>query len=217
VAVLAAGVSLLVRFRRARGDERQQLKWLLFAVMIAVLGVPLLSVAPLPIHPSELAVDVVASLLVALIPVAVGQAVLKFRLYDIDRLISRTLAYGLLTAFLGLVYAGAVLVLGEVFGGIGGQPPSWGVAGVTLAVAGLFQPARRRIQQVVDRRFNRRKYNMAQTIEAFSSRLREQVDLDTLSTELLSVVEQTIQPATAPLWLRTSARLPATTRGQAAI
>jgi hypothetical protein len=216
VAVLAAGVSLLVRFRRATGDERQQLKWLLFAVVVVLLGVPVLSVAPIPIHPSELAVDIVVSLLVALIPVAVGLAVLKFRLYDIDRLISRTLAYGLLTAFLGLVYAGAVLVLGEVFGGIGGQPSSWAVAGVTLAVAGLFQPARRRIQQVVDRRFNRRKYNMAQTIEAFSGRLREQVDLDTLSADLLSVVDQTIQPATASLWLRPSARLPASSRGQAA-
>jgi hypothetical protein len=217
VAVLAAGVSLLVRFRRASGDERQQLKWLLFAVVIVLLVVPLLSVAPIPIHPSELAVDIVVSLLVALIPVAVGLAVLKFRLYDIDRLISRTLAYGLLTAFLGLVYAGAVLVLGEVFGGIGGQPPSWAVAGVTLAVAALFQPARRRIQQVVDRRFNRRKYNMSQTVEAFSSRLREQVDLDTLSAELLSVVDQTIQPATASLWLRPSARLRASNRGQAAM
>jgi hypothetical protein len=217
VAVLAAGISLLVRFRHARGDERQQLKWLLFAVVIVVLGIPLLSVAPIPIHPSELAVDLVASLLVSLVPVAVGLAVLKFRLYDIDRLISRTLAYGLLTAFLGLVYAGAVLVLGEVFGGIGGQPPNWAVAGVTLVVAGLFQPARRRIQRAVDRRFNRRKYDAARTIEAFSSRLREQVDLNTLSAELLAVVDQTIQPATASLWLRPSARLPATTRGQAAM
>jgi hypothetical protein len=185
--------------------------------VVVVLGVPLLSVAPIPIHPSELAVDIVVSLLVSLIPVAVGLAVLKFRLYDIDRLISRTLAYGLLTAFLGLIYACAVLVLGEVFGGIGSQPPSWAVAGVTLAVAALFQPARRRIQRAVDRRFNRRKYDAARTIEAFSSRLREQVDLDTLLVELLSVVDQTIQPATASLWLRPSARLPASNRGQAAM
>jgi hypothetical protein len=117
----------------------------------------------------------------------------------IDRLISRTLVYGLLTAILGLTYVGGVLVLGQVFGGVGGSPPSWAVAGATLAVAALFQPARRRIQAVVDRRFNRRKYNAARTVEAFSLRLRDQVDLDALSTELLAVVDQTIQPTRASL------------------
>jgi hypothetical protein len=204
VAVLAAGVSLLVRFRRAGGDERQQLKWLLFAVVIVVLGVPLLSVAPIPIHPSELAVDIVVSLLVSLIPVAVGLAVLKFRLYDIDRLISRTLAYGLLTVILGLGYAAGSLVF-VLVAGTGADPPSWLVAAATLAAAAIFRPARRRIQTAVDRRFNRRKYNSAQTIQAFSTRLRDQIDLDTLSTELLAVVDQTMQPTRASLWLRPSA------------
>jgi hypothetical protein len=143
-------------------------------------------------------------LTIALVPVAAGIAVLRYRLYDIDRLINRTLVYGLLTALLAGVYAGAVLVLGQVFGGVGGEPPSWVVAGVTLAVAALFQPARRRIQQVVDRRFNRRHYNAATTIEAYNVRLRDQLDLDTLSTELLAVVDHTMEPTRISLWLQPS-------------
>jgi hypothetical protein len=109
---------------------------------------------------------------------------------------------GCLLPCLGGVYAGAVLVLGQLFGGVTGDPPSWLVAGATLAVAALFQPARRRIQAVVDRRFNRRKYNTTKTIQAFSTRLRDQVDLDTLSSELLAVVDQTMEPTQASLWLR---------------
>ena len=133
---------------------------------------------------------------------AAAVAVLRYRLYDIDRLINRTLVYGGLTAVLGLGYAGAVLLLGQLFGDVGERTPSWAVAGATLAVAALFQPARRRIQQAVDRRFNRRKYNTAKTIQAFSTRLRDQVDLDTLSTELLAVTDQTMQPTQASLWLQ---------------
>jgi hypothetical protein len=204
VAVLAAIASLVVRFRRARGVERQQLKWVVYAVVVVVRCFILLMVAPDPIGLSELAADVVFALLIAVIPVAMGVAILKYRLYDIDRLINRTLVYGLLTALLGGLYAGAVLILGQAFGGVGGNPPSWVVAGATLAVAALFQPARRRIQAMVDRRFNRRKYNAAKTIEAYSVRLREQVDLDTLSSELLAVVDQTVQPTRVVLWLRPS-------------
>jgi hypothetical protein len=129
-------------------------------------------------------------------------AVLRYRLYDIDRLINRTLVYGLLTALLGAGYAAAVLVLGQLFGGVGGNPPTLAVAGATLAVAALFQPARGRTQAVVDRRFNRRKHDAAQTIQAFSTRLRDQVDRDTLSAELLAVVEQTMEPTRVSLWLR---------------
>jgi hypothetical protein len=136
------------------------------------------------------------------LPIAVGIAILRYRLYDIDRLINRALVYGLLTVSLGLLYAGAVLVLGQLFGGIGAEPPSWAVAGATLAVAALFQPARRRIQQAVDRRFNRRRYNTTKTIEAFTARLRDEIDLDTLSAELLAVVNQTMEPTRASLWLR---------------
>jgi hypothetical protein len=133
-------------------------------------------------------------------------AVLRHRLYDIDRLINRTLVYGLVTVLLAGVYAGAVLLLGQLFGGVTEDPPSWAVAGATLAVAALFQPARRRIQAVVDRRFNRRKYNAAKTVEAFSARLRDEIDLNALSTELLAVAYQTMQPTTAALWLRPSGR-----------
>jgi hypothetical protein len=203
VAVLAAGVSVLVRFRRARGIERQQIKWLLYAVLTMILGYPLVIVAMTALgSTSELAGDVSVSLLVTPVPLAMGLAILKFRLYDIDRLINRTLVYALLTALLGSVYAATVLVLGPLFGGISAQPPSWVVAGATLAVAALFRPARHRIQVVVDRRFNRRKYNAARTIEHFSARLRDAVDLDDLSVELLAVVDQTMQPTKSSLWLR---------------
>jgi hypothetical protein len=201
VAVLAAVASLVVRFRRARGVERQQLKWIVYAVVMVGCFILLMEAANL-IDLSELAADAMYALLIVLIPVPVGMAILRYRLYDIDRLINRTLVYGLLTALLAGIYAGAVLVLGQVFGGVGGDPPSWVVAGATLAVAALFQPARRRIQQVVDRRFNRRKYDAAKTVEAFSVRLRDEVDLDALTAELLAVVNQTMQPTEVWLWLR---------------
>jgi MFS family permease len=208
MAVLAF-VSLVIRFRRSRGDERQQLKWFTYAgalVPLAALG------DLLPVAVSNL---VVAAQL-AFLPVAVGIAILRYRLYDIDRLINRTLVYGLLTVLLAGVYASAVLVLGQLFGGLRAEPPSWVVAGATLVVATLFQPARRRIQLAVDRRFNRRRYDAATTIQAFSARLREELDLDTLSAELLAVVETTMQPTTASLWLRPSARGSwGTSRGEA--
>jgi hypothetical protein len=196
VAALAGCASLVLRFRRSRGVERQQLKWFTYAAALMVLswvvGALLLPAAG----------DLIAAITIALLPVAAGIAILRYRLYDIDRLINRTLVYGLLTALLAAVYAGAVLVLGQVFGGVGRDPPSWAVAGATLAVAAVFQPARRRIQAAVDRRFNRRKYDMAKTVETFSARLRDQVDLDTLSAELLAVVDQTMQPTRTSLWLR---------------
>jgi hypothetical protein len=201
VAILAAVASLVVRFRRARGAERQQLKWLFYWVAVLVVGFPITGVV-LDRVSSELAADLIFALLIVPIPLAVGVAIVRHRLYDVDRLINRTLVYGLLTALLGGVYAGAVLVLGALFGGITQRPPSWAVAGATLAVAALFQPARRRIQAVVDRRFNRRKYNAAKTVEAFSLRLRDEVDLDALSAELLAVVDKTMEPTQASLWLR---------------
>jgi hypothetical protein len=133
-------------------------------------------------------------------------AILRYRLYEIDRLINRTLVYGLLSALLAGIYAALVLAGGLLSGGLGGQPPSWAVAGATLAVAALFQAARRRIQQVVDRRFDRRRYDAARTVDAFSGRLREELDLDALAAELLAVVERTVQPTAASLWLRPPAR-----------
>jgi hypothetical protein len=202
VCMVAAGLSLVLRFRRSHGVERQQLKW--FSYAGALLIVSLLAADYLLPAGSDL--EVLAGLITALVPVAAGIAILRYRLYDIDRLINRTLVYGLLTALLGAVYAAVVLVLGQGFGGVGGQPPSWAVAGATLTVAALFQPARRRIQTAVDRRFNRRKYDAAKTVEAFSARLREEIDLDTLLAELLAVVNQTMQPRKASLWLRSPTR-----------
>ena len=191
----AAFGSLVIRFRRSRGEERQQLKWFTYAGALLPLSV-VADALPAPVG------DLATALPIVFLPIAAGIAILRHRLYDIDRLINRTLVYGLLTAALAGVYAGMVLLLGQAFGAAGRGTPSWAVAGATLAVAALFQPGRRRIQAVVDRRFNRRKYNAAQTIEAYSVRLREQVDLDTLSAELLAVVDQTVQPTRVLLWLR---------------
>jgi len=203
LAILVAAGSLLWRFRRARGLERQQMKWLAYggAFLAAYIALDLVSLAP-----AGLVDALIEALSFGALYVGVGMAVLRYRLYDIDRLINRTLVYGLLTAVLGAVYAAAVLVLGQLFGGVGGDPPSWAVAGATLAVAALFQPARGRTQAVVDRRFNRRKHDTAKTIQAFSTRLRDQIDLDTLSAELLAVVDQTMEPTRVSLWLRPPTR-----------
>jgi hypothetical protein len=202
VVLAAAFGSLVVRFRRSRGEERQQLKWFTYAAALLPLATAPAGVLPAPLDNLVFAVPTV------FLPVASGIAILRYRLYDIDRLINRTLVYGLLTVLLGAIYVGLVLVLGQLSGALGTEPPSWVVAGATLAVAALFQPARRRIQTVVDRRFNRRKYNAAKTMEAFSLRLRDEVDLDALSAELLAVVDQTVQPTRASLWLRPSDKRP---------
>jgi hypothetical protein len=135
---------------------------------------------------------------VALLPLATGAAILRYRLYDLDRIISRTLAYGLLTVLLGGGYAGVVLGLGQLLGRDSGLV----VAIATPLVATVFQPARRRIQAVVDRHFNRRRYDAARTIEQFSSRLHQQIDLSTLTAELLAVTERTVEPEMVSLWLR---------------
>jgi hypothetical protein len=212
VLLLGAAVgaaALVLRFRRARGIERLQLKWVAYAALLFGIeqgGLVLGRLAGLVPDTGLQWLEVVNNLTFIVFFVAIAVAVLRYRLYDIDRLISRTLVYGLLTALLAGVYAGLVLLLGQLFGGIGDKPPSWAVAGATLAVAALFQPARRRIQAAVDRRFNRRKYDAARTVEAFSVRLRDQVDLDTLSTELLRVVDQTMQPSTVSMWLRPGAQ-----------
>jgi two-component system NarL family sensor kinase len=199
VGVLAASVAVLVlRFRRARGVERLQLTWLVWAVaLFAVLNGqrwltgngPILFLLTLP-----------------LVPAAAAVAILRHDLYDIRVIVNRTLVYALMTALLGLGYAGAVLVLGQLAGGdrnsLAVAGATLAVAGATLAVAALVQPARRRIQQLVDRRFNRRRYDAAQTIQAFSTRLREEIDLDTLTTELCAVADQTMEPRSVWLWLR---------------
>jgi hypothetical protein len=193
--VVAAG-SLVVRFRRARGVERQQLRWLAVGAVLAAVAL-LVAVAAAAME-REGVVLAAFGTCVALLPLAIGAAILRYRLYDLDRIISRTLAYGLLTVLLGGGYAGVVLGLGLLLP----QDSGLVVAAATLAVAALFRPARRRVQQAVDRRFNRRRYDAARTIAAFSTRLRQEIDLDTLAAELLAVVDQTMQPASVSLWLR---------------
>jgi MFS family permease len=185
-------VSLVGRQRRARGEERQQVKWFVYTVVTVVLVFVTTTLA--------LGAGYLFPLF-GLIPVSVAIAVFKYRLYEIDRLINRTLVYGLLTALLVGVYASLVFLLGGVLDPVTGES-SLAVAAATLAVAALFQPARRRLQALVDRRFNRRRYDAARTVERFSGRLRDQVELDTLSAELLAVVDQTVQPTRASLWLR---------------
>ncbi len=198
VATILAAASMVVRFRRARGEERQQLKWFTYAAVLSVLVWLLLIVTGVADR-LPLGIPVLLVWLVA-VPAAIGVAMLRYRLYDIDRLINRTVVYGLLTALLGGGYAGLVLILGQLFG----RSSSLAVAAATLTIAAAFQPARRRIQAAVDRRFNRRRYDAARTIAAFSARLREEIDLDSLSAELLGVVDQTMEPTNATLWLRPS-------------
>ena len=198
LAVLAGAGSLVVRFRRARGTERQQLRWVVLAA--ALTGMGMLASVVLVAAGNQVLVGWVTGICTALLPLATGAAVLRYRLYDLDRIISRTLAYGLLTLLLGGGYAAVILGLGQLLG----RDSSLAVAAATLAVAALFHPVRRRIQAGVDRRFNRRRHDAAQKIAAFSDHLREQVDLDTLTAELLGVVDQTMQPTQASLWLRPS-------------
>ena len=201
LALLAAGASLILRFRRSRGVRRQQLKWIAYAAGLEAIAMAASLLSFLRWGTSPLVIEALVICGLVAIPVAAGVAIMRYRLYAIDRLINRTVVYGLLTAFLGGLYAGAVLVGGHLFGGVGDAPPSWAVAGATLAVAAVFQPARRRIQAGVDRRFNRHRYDAAKTVEAFSVRLRDHLDLDALTSELLAVVSQTVEPQTASLWL----------------
>jgi len=206
-ASLAIGAaSLLVRYRRSDTQQRRQIKWLVYALALTVVVNAWVTVAPDFGPLLEGLEGIVYGLAVLAIPVGAGIGILKHRLYDIDRLINRTLVYGLLTVLLAGVYAGVVLALGQLFGRLRAEPPSWAVAGATLTVAAVFQPARRRIQAMVDRRFNRSRYDAAKTIEAFSARLRDEIDLDTLTAELLAVVHQTMEPTGVSLWLRPPTR-----------
>ena len=196
--VVGAG-SLVLRFRRAHGTDRLQLRWLALAAACApALLLAALVAGVLGRDPVVLAS---LSLCVALLPLATGAAILRYRLYDLDRIISRTLAYGLLTVLLGLGYAAVVLGLGRLLP----EGSSLVVAAATLAVAAVFQPLRRRLQAAVDRRFNRRRHDAARILQGFRARLRDQVDLDSLTAEVLAVVDQTMQPTQASLWLRPQA------------
>src|SRR5215213_3106754 len=194
--VPAAALCAVLRFRDSRGVERQQLRWVAFGAAASVVG-PLaaIALAVLGVLPSA---DAFAFPLLLSVPLAIAVAVLRHRLWDLDRIISRTVAYALLTLLLGLGYAAVVLGLGRLLP----DSSTLAVAAATLAAAAAFSPLRRRVQDLVDRRFNRRRYDAAGTVEGFAVRLREQVDLDALRAELLAVVDQSMQPTRASLWLR---------------
>jgi hypothetical protein len=199
VGLLVAAGSLVMRFRRARGVERLQLRWVSAAAALAGLAVAFILVTWATIGVAAQPLwGWATAIYLALLPLAAGASILRYRLFDLDRIISRTLAWAVLTVVAGLGYAAAVLLLGRLLP----DSSSLAVAGATLAVAALFQPLRRRVQQAVDRRFNRRRHDAARLIEGFGARLREEVDLDTLTTEVLAVAEQTMQPTTMSLWLR---------------
>jgi hypothetical protein len=198
--IVVGGAAVIVRFRRSKGDERQQLKWFSYAVavMIAVFAFWFSFAIAGLVPPSALLFTVP---LIGL-PVAAGIAILKHRLYDIDIVINRTLVYGLLTATLGLVYFGSVVLLQGTFRVVTGQESQLAVVASTLTIAALFGPLRRRTQGFIDRRFYRRKYDAAKTLAEFSTKLKEETDLDRLSGDLASVVRETLQPAHVSLWLR---------------
>jgi hypothetical protein len=195
VGIIGAVASVVVRFRRSQGVERQQLKWFLYA------AAPLLLV-PIGELLSETALGAVFAVVLLTLPTAVGIAVLRYRLYGIDLVINRTLVYGPLTAMLVLVYLGGVVSLQYAFRALTGQGSQIAIVASTLAIAALFNPLRRRVQAFVDHRFYRRKYDAAKTLAAFSARLRDETDLDALNAGLVSVAHETVQPAHASLWLR---------------
>ncbi len=203
---IAGAISLVIRFRRSRGDERQQIKWFVFAgaIFCAVFAVaPVLWTLPLP-RATEWIWPTLFLLGLGTIPVATGIAILKYRLYEIDIIINRTLVYGSLTATLAMVYFGAVATTQAIFRALTGQQeqPQLAIVVSTLVIAALFNPLRGRIQSFIDRRFYRRKYDAAKTLEAFSVKLRDETDLDALSDDLVGVVRETMQPAHVSLWLR---------------
>jgi hypothetical protein len=191
-----AAVCVVLRFRSSRGIERQQMRWVAAGAAGAVGGLLVALPSGLGIAPEWISGIVFPALLCP--PLAIGVAVLRYRLWDLDRLISRTVTYALVTALLVVPYLLVVPTASRLAEGSG----SLAVAAATLAVAALFQPVRRRVQDLVDRRFNRRRYDAARTLDAFAVRLRDQLDLDALEGELLGVVDQTMQPTRASLWLR---------------
>jgi hypothetical protein len=199
--VAASVAALIRRYQRSTGMERLQLKWLVAAGALAVCVWPT-TILLIEFHGiSEGAATAIAVGVFLLFPTAIGLAVLRYRLYDIDRLINRTLVYGFLTAGLATTYFLFVVGLQSLLRSVNGGS-DLAIVITTLVIAALFLPARRRVQDAVDRRFNRRSYDAARTIDAFSARLRQQIDFDTLRYELLAVVDETMQPEKASLWLR---------------
>jgi hypothetical protein len=185
----------VVRFRRSRGVERQQMKWFVYAAAL-ILPAPAVDQLPDFINGVWLALVLIAT------SMAIGIAVLRYRLYDIDVVINRTLVYGSLTAILVAVYLSGIVVLQRLFVVLTGERSTLAVVASTLVIAALFNPLRRRIQSFIDRRFYRSKYDAANTLQSFSSKLRDETDLDALNNELVGVVRETMQPAHVSLWLR---------------
>jgi len=193
-------LAFFVRFRRARGDEREQIKWVAYAVTLFAAVIIVVSVWPSLDTSAAGNVMFLAAFLA--LPSAMALAILKYRLYDIDVVINRTLVYGALTASLGLVYFGSVVLLQDLFRALTGGESQLAVVASTLVIAALFSPVRRRIQSFIDRRFYRKKYDATRTLEAYAASLRDETDLARLSGTLISVVEKTVQPEHVSLWLR---------------
>ncbi len=203
---VAAIVSLVLRFRRSRGEEHQQIKWFAYASALGFMAILFVTLFDLPMvdeRTDALFEHLVWTVAPLSLPVSAGIAILKYRLYDIDVIINRTLVYGSLTAMLVALYFAVIVVLQRVFVVLTGQQSTLAVVASTLLIAALFTPLRRRIQSFIDRRFYRRKYDAAKTLEAFSTRLRDETDLETLNNDLVGVVRDTMQPAHVSLWLRT--------------
>ncbi len=204
--VVAVILSLILRFYRSRGEERLQLKWFTYAVTVGLLTPLLLGeLAPAAF---EVLGRLAWTLAFLSLPVSAAVAILKYRLYDIDRIINRTIVYAALTAVLILVYVGGVFSLQYLFRALTGETSQLAVVASTLAIAALFGPLRRRIQELIDRRFYRSKYDAARTVEAFSARLREETDLAALADDLTEVARTTMRPSHVSLWLRESERRP---------
>ena len=209
--MLASAASLVMRYRRSKGEERQQIKWIAFAASLVALVYLIAMVSSLTSSevwgvagtPLWLGLLQDAALVsFTAVPIAVGFAVLRYRLYDIDIVINRALVYGALTALLVTVYVGSVVSLQGALRALSGQESQLAVVASTLLIAAIFNPLRRRIQAFVDRRFYRRKYDARKTLEAFSAKLRDETNLVVLSDDLVGVVRETMQPAHVSLWLR---------------
>ncbi len=203
IALIGSAASVVLRFRRARGEQRQQMKWIAYAGAVAAMSIVVM--VPLYDVVGERVANATMMLSIIGLPVATAVAILRYRLYDIDVVINRTLVYGSLTATLAGVYAGSVLLLQLALSGLT-EGSGLAVAASTLAVAALFRPVRGRIQKLVDRRFFRNRYDASQTLAAFGARLRDEVDLTALSADLQAVVADTMRPDHVSLWLRETAR-----------
>jgi hypothetical protein len=194
--LVLALASVVVRYIRSGGVQRQQIKWLLLATALSALMVFFEEITGI-----EVDTEVPFALSIALFPAAIAIAIFRYRLYDIDVIINRALVYGSLTAMLALVYVGGVVGLQYAFRALTGGESQLAVVASTLAIAALFVPLRRRVQGFIDRRFYRRKYDAAKTLEEFGTRLRDETDLESLSNDLLSVVRDTVQPERVSFWL----------------